>query len=287
MFLQVNGSMCVFTVAGCERVRHWGERGERCGHFGRAATDPTEPHTAVWAGDDASGGLQQWLRRRPIFRISEDILQLVERSGSPELLPIFRSRQQAELLADILDDPEREQSLADLTRRLGIPTASIHREIERAERAGIVRSRRVGKTRLVRADTASPYFAPLRQLLVTAFGVPARLRAVLEYIDNIDEAYIYGSWAARWHGEPGLRPVGDIDLLVLGHPDRTRLYAAVHEVGLAVGWEIQVQIRAPGWLQHGSGSFHDTVASRPLVRVLPVSGHDKNAATSATARSAS
>lgn len=211
----------------------------------------------------------------------------MERSGSPELLPIFRSRQQVELLADILDDPEREQSLAELTRRLGIPTASIHREIERAERAGIVRSRRVGKTRLVSADTASPYFAPLRQLLVSAFGVPSMLRRALEGLGGVDEAYIYGSWAARWHGEPGTRPVGDIDLLVLGHPDRTQLYAAAHEVGLVVGREIQAQIRAPGWLGHGSGSFHDTVVKRPMVRVLPAADHDRNADTSATARSAS
>lgn len=221
------------------------------------------------------------------FRSSEDILQFVERSGSPELLPIFRSRQQVELLADILDDPDREQSLADLTRRLGIPTASIHREIERAERAGIVRSRRVGKTRLVSADAASPYFAPLRQILVSAFGVPALLRRALEGIGGVDEAYIYGSWAARWHGEPGTRPVADIDLLVLGHPDRNRLYAATHEVGLVVGRDIQAQIRAPGWLQHGSGSFHDTVVNRPMVMVLPFDGHDRNAVASATARSAS
>lgn len=211
----------------------------------------------------------------------------MERSATPPLLPIFRSRQQVEVLTDILDGPEREQSLADLTRRLGIPTASIHREIERAEHAGLVRSRRVGKTRLVRANTESPYFGPLRQLLVTAFGVPARLRDALHDLDGVDEAYVYGSWAARWHGEEGARPVGDIDVLVLGHPDRERLYKIAHGAGLALGREVQVQIRAPGWLEHGSGSFHDTVANRPLVRVLPVDRQDQNAVTSATARSAS
>lgn len=245
-------------------------------HEPRRTADPVPP------APRAGAHLTTWS-----FRSSEYILRFVERSGSPELLPIFRSRQQVELLADILDDPGREQSLADLTRRLGIPTASIHREIERAERAGIVRSRRVGKTRLVSADTASPYFAPLRQILVSAFGVPAVLRRVLVDVGDVDEAYIYGSWAARWHGEVRTRPVGDIDLLVLGHPDRSRLYAATHEVGLLVGREIQAQIRAPGWLQHGTGSFHDTVVNRPMVRVVPAEDHDRNADTSATARSAS
>ncbi len=210
----------------------------------------------------------------------------MERSGSPPLLPIFRSRQQVELLADILDEPEREESLADLTRRLRIPTASIHREIERAEQAGLIRSRRVGKTRLVSANTESPYFGPLRQLLVAAFGVPARLRDALQSVLGVDEVYIYGSWAARWRGEPGTRPVGDIDVLVLGHPDRDELYKVAHDVGLAVGREVQVQIRAPGWLESGSGSFHDTVAGRPLVRVLP-EAYDRNEATSETERSAS
>jgi predicted nucleotidyltransferase len=203
------------------------------------------------------------------------------------LLPIFRSRQQAELLADILDEPERERSLVELTDRLGVPAASVHREVERAEAAGIIRSRRVGRTRLVSADTASPYFASLRDLLVRAFGVPARLRAALADLHGVEEVYIFGSWAARWHGEPGFRPVADIDVLVLGHPDRDKLYAAAHEVGGAVGREVQVQIRAPGWLQTGTGSFHDTVVNRPLVKVLPVERHETNDDASATARVAS
>jgi DNA-binding Lrp family transcriptional regulator len=211
----------------------------------------------------------------------------VERTGSPELLPIFRSRQQAELLADILDEPEREQSLVELTERLGIPAASVHREVERAEHAGIVRSRRVGKTRLVSADTASPYFAPLRELLVRAFGVPARLSAALAGVEGVDEVYIFGSWAARWYGERGTRPVGDIDVLVLGHPDRDKVYATAHEVGLAAGREIQAQIRATGWLQTGTGSFHDTVAARPLGKVLPVKRQETNDDASAMARVAS
>lgn len=211
----------------------------------------------------------------------------MERTSSPELLPILRSRQQGELLADILDDPTREESLADLTRRLGIPTASMHREITRAERAGIVRSRRVGKTRLVSADMSSPYFEPLRQLLVMAFGVPARLRAALEDIAGVDEVYVFGSWAARWHGERGTRPVGDIDVLVLGHPERGELYAAAQLVGLALGREVQVQIRAHGWLAGGTGSFHDTLVSRPLVKVLPDEPQERTTETSVTARSAS
>ena len=101
-----------------------------------------------------------------------DIIQFVDRAPTPSLLPIFRSQQQAELLALILGDPSTEHSLVELAERTGIPYASVHREVERAEAAGLVTSRLVGRTRLIRADVASPYFEGLSDVLVKAFGVP-------------------------------------------------------------------------------------------------------------------
>jgi hypothetical protein len=97
------------------------------------------------------------------------------RKPHPPLLLIFRSRQQVELLALILGDPKAETSISDLSARLGIRFASVHREVERAERAGVLTSRKIGNTRLVRADTRSPYFDGLSAGLVRAFGVPAVL----------------------------------------------------------------------------------------------------------------
>lgn len=187
------------------------------------------------------------------------------RTPTPSLLPIFRSRQQAELLADVLGDPTREESITDLARRLGMPVPSAQREIERAEKAGLIRSRRVGKTRLVRANDASPYYEALAELLVRSFGVPRVLADALAEVDGVESAYVFGSWAARWSGEEGVRPVGDIDLLVIGDPDRDVLYVTAADAGRRLGRDVQVTIRESGWLESGSDAFHDTVTSRPLV----------------------
>jgi predicted nucleotidyltransferase len=194
-------------------------------------------------------------------------VEVKARRPTPPLLPIFRSRQQAELLADVLSDPSREESLSDLARRLGIPLSSALREIERAERAGIIQTRRLGKTRLVRANDGSPYYEPLAQVLVRSFGVPQVLAEALAELDGIEDAYVFGSWAARWSGEEGTRPVGDIDLLVLGEPDRDALYVAADRAARRLGREVQVTIRKPGWMSSGSGSFHETVTNRPLMRL--------------------
>ena len=191
----------------------------------------------------------------------------MDRTSTPSLLPIFRSQQQAELLALILGNPATEHSLAELAERTGIPYASVHREVERAQAAGLVSSRLVGRTRLIRADATSPYFDGLSDVLVKAFGVPWVLSQALTGVGWIDAAYVYGSWAARFSGEVGDRPVGDIDLLVLGRPDRDEVYAAASSAERRLGRAVQVTIRSSEWLAAGNGTFHDTVAGRPMVPV--------------------
>lgn len=182
-------------------------------------------------------------------------------------MPIFRSQQQGEILALLLGDPDLELSLTEIAERTGTPHPSVHREIERAERAGLVMTRKVGNTRLVRADTGSPYYAGLADILTRAFGVPVVLARALQPVAGISEAYVYGSWAARHEGQPGQRPVGDIDVLVLGEPDRDELYRALGAAEERLGRPVQATIRDAGWLETGSGSFHDTVTARPMLRL--------------------
>ena len=196
----------------------------------------------------------------------------MDRRPTPALLPILRSQQQGEILALLLGDPDLELSLTEIAARTGAPHASVHREIERAEQAGLVVSRKLGNTRLVRANTSSPYYAGLAEVLTRAFGAPAVLTEALQPVNGIAAAYIYGSWAARHAGQPGQRPVGDIDVLILGTPDRDQLFDALSAAEGRLGRPIQATIRDVDWLDSASGSFHDTVTSRPLLKLPPPPG---------------
>lgn len=192
---------------------------------------------------------------------------MVDKQPAPSLLPILRSQQQGKILALLLGDPDLELSLTGISKSTGAPHPSVFREIERAQKAGLVKSRKVGNTRLVRADVDSPYYGGLSDVLIRAFGVPVILSEALRHVPGIVETYVYGSWAARHAGQPGERPVGDIDVLVLGDPDRDQIYKALAGVEKKLGRQVQATIRKKDWLVTGSGTFHATIKSRPMLQL--------------------
>lgn len=146
------------------------------------------------------------------------------RSEAPALLPILRSRHLADILTLVLLHPDTEYSLTELAGTLGLPLTTVQREATRLSSAGLIRERRVGRSRLVSADPASRYTRPLTELLTLAFGphivVAEEFRAL-----GADAVAIYGSWAARYEGIDGPAP-HDVDVLVIGDVPRSDLYEA-------------------------------------------------------------
>src|SRR5712692_3616550 len=98
------------------------------------------------------------------------------RTEAPLLLPLFRSRGQARLLAHVFLHPEERVSLNQLARGLGIDPATVQREAQRLEEAGILTSERIGRARVVRPNEGSPYYPELSGLLLKAFGPVPVLR---------------------------------------------------------------------------------------------------------------
>ena len=93
----------------------------------------------------------------------------MQRGEPPPLLPLLRSRLQADLLTLVLLNQEKEWTLRELASRIQSTVSSVQREVARAERAGITASRRVGNARLVTA-ARSPLTGPLTELLLRSFG---------------------------------------------------------------------------------------------------------------------
>lgn len=185
--------------------------------------------------------------------------------NSAALLPIMRGETQARLLAALLLRPGREASMSELAGEVGTNVGNLHGEVERLVEAGILADRRVGRTRLIR-DAGGPFSRPLTEMLTIAYGPRALLEEALHAVAGIDAAYLFGSWAARYGGEPGPAP-NDIDLLVIGDPDRDDIVERTGNVGRQIGREVQVVFRSRQSWQHDSDGFVRTVRTRPLVKL--------------------
>lgn len=203
------------------------------------------------------------------------------RSDPPPLLPILRSRTQAGVLTVLLLNPDLELTQTELARRVGASLTSVVDEVRRLERAGLLSSRTLGRARLVRAGSG-PLVDALAELMLRAFG-PLQViaeefgAAVAELDVTAVELALFGSWAARYLGEPGLEPA-DLDVLVVvtnGGLDRGPLYAAADRAQQRLGRPVNpTVITTDRWARKGTGEdrFIDEIASRPIVPVLLPSG---------------
>jgi predicted nucleotidyltransferase len=188
------------------------------------------------------------------------------RTSAPPLLPIFRSQLQGELLAAVLL-ADTESSISGLAVQLGAPVATVQREVTRLERAGILTSRRIGHTRLVKPDRSSPVHEPLTELVLRSFGPAAVLARELGAVDGIQRAEVFGSWAARYRGQPG-PPPGDIDVLVVGDPDRDDVYDAARRAEQRLGREVNPVVVSPLRWENTDEPFLRGLQERPRVAIL-------------------
>lgn len=183
----------------------------------------------------------------------------------PPLLPILRSALQARILLRLLTT-DQGATAADLARALEEPEPSVTREVRRLLGSGLLRGEPIGRAVRLYPVEDNPATAPLRQLLIVTFGPSHLLERGLAGIAGIDEAFVYGSWAARYQGEPG-DPPGDIDVLIVGDPVRGQVDDAVDAVEQALGREVNVTYVRPERWDDDTDPFIATVRSRPLVHL--------------------
>jgi predicted nucleotidyltransferase len=188
---------------------------------------------------------------------------------SDQLTPLFRSPSQGRILAVLLlGRPEESLTISQIGRRARVPSSTAHREIDRLERHGLVTSERFAQTRLVRPNERNPYLDDLRSLVLKAYGPAAVLAELLSRVAGIEAAYVFGSWAARLAGDAG-PPPGDVDLLIVGHPDPDALDAVVREAEAILGREVEPTVVSPSEWEAARSPLLRTIKKRPLVPVEP------------------
>jgi predicted nucleotidyltransferase len=202
-----------------------------------------------------------------LFSIEVNILTRMENNPS-WLLPLLRSRVTGALLALLYLHPDRDYSLTEAGKAIGASPKVMSTETDRLVTAGLVRDARRGQTRLIRAVTGGPVSRPLTDLLAVTYGPLPILSDLLSGVPGVEQAYIYGSWAARYLGEPGPVP-RDVDVLVVGSADEDNLYDVARQAEDRLGREVNISGVSPQYWEapDPADSFMRHVRERPLVRL--------------------
>ena len=191
------------------------------------------------------------------------------RAAPSALLPILRSQVSGDLLALLYLHPEDEYSLTEAARAIDASLNAVHYEATKLSDGGLIRTRKRGNLRLIRAVTDSLLARPLTDLLAVTYGPLPVLTDLIADVHGVAEAYIYGSWAARYQGEPGPVPV-DVDVLVVGPADPDHLDEVADKAQAALHRPVNIRrMRAETWnASNPADPFIRSVKSRPLVGII-------------------
>jgi predicted nucleotidyltransferase len=141
-----------------------------------------------------------------------------------------RSAIRRRILAILIDTPRDRYHLRELARRASTSAGTAARELARLSADGLVSSVMEGRQRYYRVNTASPLYQPVRDLVRRTIGAPAVLRLHLGDVPGIERAMIFGSYA-----DGRLKADSDIDVLIIGTPDRDALTEALEAAAGELG----------------------------------------------------
>ena len=190
--------------------------------------------------------------------------------SAPALAPLFRSQQQLRILAELFGSGE-EFSVGELAKRADVAQATASREVARLASHGLVITRALGRNTLVGANWKLPWAKELRAILVQTVGILGRLGTALSGVSGVEEAFVFGSWAARYLGEPGPAP-NDIDVLVVGEAPLRSVRQACGDVERELRVDVNpIVVDRRRWSEPEPEPFIAQVKSGALVPI-PVDG---------------
>lgn len=145
------------------------------------------------------------------------------------------SRVRRAILRHYFAKPDVARHVRELARELGWSATIVGRELSHLERAGILRSERVGSARRYTVNTDSPVASEIRSLVQKTIGIEARVRDAIADLPGIEEAFLYGSYA---RGEE--RATSDLDLFVVGSVDQEALTERLTDTERDLGRDVNV-----------------------------------------------
>jgi len=174
---------------------------------------------------------------------------------------------QQNVLGLLYVQPDKSFYTKEILRLTGMGVATIKRELDRMEAAGILRMTKIGNQHHYQANPECPIYDELIAVVRKTFGVVDVIReAMMPFEDQIDVAFIYGSIA-----KGGETASSDIDLLVVSESVAySELMVALSDVGESLGRMVNPSIYSKDEIRKklsGKNAFIKRILQQPKLWV--------------------
>src|SRR3989442_5591939 len=174
-----------------------------------------------------------------------------------------RSRVRDRILLEFFAKPGTSVHVREMARRVKASAPTVGAELAELARLGVLQANPVGRSLVYSVNQQSPLLEEIRALVQKTIGVEALIAKAVQGLPGVDAAYIFGSHAA---GTDTAR--SDIDLLVIGRPDRVALSEKLAPVERTIGRDVNVVTKPDAQIRERRRSgdpFWGQVLGKPII----------------------
>jgi predicted nucleotidyltransferase len=176
------------------------------------------------------------------------------------------TKNQILLLEVFFRNPEQPHYLGELGRLLGKKPGVFQRELNKLVAEKILKDYYQANSRFFKLNKKYPLFKQLKQIFFKTVGVAGVLGKELKKIDGLQQAFIYGSFAAgKEHGE------SDIDLCLIGRAKEEKILDLTIILEKKFGREINYLLMTEKeWRKKvkGKNSFVENILKKKTINLL-------------------
>jgi hypothetical protein len=100
------------------------------------------------------------------------------------------------ILAQLFMNPTDGFTISELAKQANTSIPTAMREVERLLESQLVTQKPVGRARLIQVNTKHELHDSIRKIVAYSYGPAAVLPAALHGIEGLEQAYLYGNYAA-------------------------------------------------------------------------------------------
>jgi len=195
---------------------------------------------------------------------------------------LISSSARVKILRLLLLNEEKRYYQREIAELAGLPVRAVQREGARLTEIGVLRRIEDGNRVYFQADPACPIFPELKRILLKTVALEFLLSDALAGGEQIEVAFIYGSYAASRE-----TATSDVDLFVIGSISSRQLSAVLHPVQAEIQREVSYHLVTSEEFRERLGQgdgFLSNVFDSPKIFVI---GDEKTLCTLAARRARS